>query len=233
MSNHKTILIADDELNYVSSLRAHLEKEGYQVIWAQNAAEAMAKISAKPHAVVVDLMRGQSSGLDLCRKLRMQPEWRYLPIIIFTNKEGESNEVVCLEVGADDFIHKSASLRVFSARLRNILRRYGRNVEPPTTDEVSYIKINQLEINKAFYSVRLNHKDIFLPRKEFEILWILASNKGKVFSREMLLRRVWGENVYVTDRTVDVHICKIRQRLGAFGHEHLETIKGIGYRIKA
>ncbi|MFN3394234.1 MAG: winged helix-turn-helix domain-containing protein, partial [Candidatus Thermochlorobacter sp.] len=166
----------------------------------------------------------------LCRKLRMQPEWRYLPIIIFTNKEGESDEVVCLEVGADDFIHKSASLRVFSARLRNILRRY---VAAPAADEVSYIKINQLEINKAFYLVRLNQKDIFLPRKEFELLWILASNKGKVFSREMLLRRVWGENVYVTDRTVDVHICKIRQRLGAFGHEHLETIKGIGYRIKA
>lgn len=230
MPNNKTILIADDELNYVSSLRAHLEKEGYSVIWAQNAAEAMTKIAAKPNAVVVDLMRGQSSGIDLCRKLRTQPEWRYLPIIIFTNKNGESDEVVCLEVGADDFIHKSASLRVFSARLRNILRR---SAQQSGDEDASHIKVGPLEIDKTSYSVRLHNKEVFLPRKEFELLWILVSNKGKVFSREMLLRRVWGENVFVTDRTVDVHICKIRQRLGGFGSENLETIKGIGYRIKA
>jgi two-component system alkaline phosphatase synthesis response regulator PhoP len=188
----------------------------------------MAKIATKPAAMIIDLMRGQAAGLELCRKLRTLPEWRYLPIIVFTNKGEESDEVVCLEVGADDFIHKSASFRVLSARLHSILRRY----MPQTMEEVSSIKVGPLEIDKLTYTVRLNNKEIFLPRKEFELLWILVSNKGKVFSREMLLRRVWGENVYVTDRTVDVHICKIRQRLGSFGKENLETIKGIGYRIK-
>jgi two-component system alkaline phosphatase synthesis response regulator PhoP len=228
MPSKKTILIADDELNYVSSLRAYLEKEGYSVVWAQNATEAIAKIATKPAAMIIDLMRGQAAGLELCRKLRTLPEWRYLPIIVFTNKGEESDEVVCLEVGADDFIHKSASFRVLSARLHSILRRY----MPQTMEEVSSIKAGPLEIDKLTYTVRLNNKEIFLPRKEFELLWILVSNKGKVFSREMLLRRVWGENIYVTDRTVDVHICKIRQRLGSFGKENLETIKGIGYRIK-
>ncbi len=228
MPNKNTILIADDELNYVSSLRNYLEKEGFSVVWAQNASEAMAKIAVRPVAVIVDLMRGQAAGLELCRKLRTLPEWRYLPIIIFTNKGEESDEVVCLEVGADDFIHKSASFRVLSARLHNVLRRY----TSQTVEEVSSLKVGPLEIDKPTYSVRLNNKEVFLPRKEFELLWILASNRGKVFSREMLLRRVWGENVYVTERTVDVHICKVRRRLGTFGKENLETIKGVGYRIK-
>ncbi|MCS7210401.1 MAG: response regulator transcription factor, partial [Chloroherpetonaceae bacterium] len=120
--------------------------------------------------------------------------------------------------------------RVLLARLRNILKRC---TAPAPTTEVSYIKVGALEIDRATYTVRLSGKEVFLPRKEFELLWVLASNKGKVFSREMLLRSVWGENVYVTERTVDVHICKIRQRLGAFGAENLETIKGVGYRIKA
>lgn len=228
--NNKTILIADDEVSYVSLLRTQFEKEGYSVIWAQSAAEAMAKVAMRPIAVIVDLMRSQGAGLELCRKLRAFPEWRHLPIIVFTSKQEESDEVISLEMGADDFVHKSATPRVLLARLRNILKRC---TAPASTTEVSYIKIGALEIDRATYTVRLSGKEVFLPRKEFELLWVLASNKGKVFSREMLLRSVWGENVYVTERTVDVHICKIRQRLGAFGAENLETIKGVGYRIKA
>lgn len=228
--NNKTILIADDEAYYVSLLRTQFEKEGYSVIWVQSAAEAMAKVSIRPIAVIVDLMRGQAAGLELCRKLRAFPEWRHLPIIVFTSKHEEADEVVSLEVGADDFVHKSATPRVLLARLRNVLKRCA---APPLPADLNQIKIGPLEIDRTTYTVRLNGKEVFLPRKEFELLWVLASNKGKVFSREMLLRSVWGESVYVTDRTVDVHICKIRQRLGTFGTEHLETIKGVGYRIKA
>ncbi len=228
----KTILVADDELHYVTVLRSALEKEGYNVVWAQNASETISKISVKPTALIMDLMRGQSNGLELCRQLRMLPESKHLPIIVLTSKGEESDEVVSLEMGADDFIHKSVSTRVLSARLRNILKRYAPTT-PVASDEVSAVKIGALEVDKLSHSVKLASKDVFLPRKEFELLWILASNKGKVFSREMLLRRVWGENVYVTDRTVDVHICKVRQRLGQYGSDNIETIKGIGYRIKA
>lgn len=228
----QTILIGDDDFQYVNWLRATLEKEGYNVVWAQTAAEVMAKISAKPTAVIMDFMRGQSAGIELCRELRNLPEFKHLPIIMLTRKREESDEAAGLEVGADDYIHKSVSNRVLAARLRNVLKRNATPEPEPSEEEPTEIKIGDLVINRQTHSVTLKGKDVFLPRKEFELLWLLAANKGKVFSREILLRRVWGESVYVTDRTVDVHICKIRQRLGEFGQENLETIKGVGYRIK-
>lgn len=225
----KTILIADDELHYVNPLRSALEREGYNVVWAQNATEALSQASNKPELLIMDLMRGQSAGFDVCRKLRSMPEAKHLPIIMLTNRNEEADEVIGLELGADEFLNKSVSPRVLSARIKNVLRRY--NVRP--SDEISYFRLNGFEIDKGSHSVKLGGKEIFLPRKEFELLWILSSSRGKVFSREMLLRRIWGENIYVTDRTVDVHICKVRERLGKFGLENLETIKGVGYRFKA
>ncbi len=227
----KTILIGDDDFQYVNWLRTTLEKEGYHVIWAQNVSEVMSKISSKPTAVIVDFMRGQAAGLELCRKLRSLPEFKHLPIIMLTRKREDSDEATGLEVGADDYIHKSVSNRVLSARLRNVLKRSGVDSEP-SEEEVTEVRLGDLVINRQTHTVLLKGKEIFLPRKEFELLWLLACNKGKVFSREILLRQIWGENVYVTERTVDVHICKIRQRLGTFGQESLETIKGVGYRIK-
>jgi len=229
----KTILIGDDDFQYVNWLRATLEKEGYSVVWAQNASEVMSKISTKPTAVIVDFMRGQPIGLELCRELRSLPEFKHLPLIMLTRKRADSDEAAGLEVGADDYIHKSVSNRVLSARLRNVLKRNG-NLETDSAEENAIeIKLGDLVVNRQTHTVLLKGKEIFLPRKEFELLWLLVANKGKVFSREILLRRIWGESVYVTDRTVDVHICKIRQRLGEFGQENLETIKGVGYRIKA
>ncbi len=229
----QTILIGDDDFRYVNWLRVTLEKEGYSVIWAQSASEVMSKISMKPTAVIVDFMRGQPIGLELCRELRNLPEFKHLPIILLTRKRTDSDEAASLDIGADDYIHKSVSDRVLSARLRNVLKRRTLPETELTEEHPAEIKIGDLVINRHTHTVFLKGKEIFLPRKEFELLWLLAANKGKVFSREILLRRVWGESVYVTDRTVDVHICKIRQRLGEFGQENLETIKGVGYRIKA
>lgn len=229
----KTILIGDDDFQYVNWLRSTLEKEGYNVVWAQSASEVMSKVSLRPTAIIVDFMRGQSVGLDLCRELRKLPEFKHLPIIMLTRKREDSDEATGLEVGADDYIHKSVSNRVLSARLRNVLKRSGTSEADLIEENATEIKLDDLVVNRQTHTVLLKGKDIFLPRKEFELLWLLVANKGKVFSREILLRRIWGESVYVTDRTVDVHICKIRQRLGAFGQENLETIKGIGYRIKA
>lgn len=228
----KTILIGDDDFQYVGWLRTMLEKEGYSVVWAQKASEVMSKISTKPTAVIVDFMRGQSVGLDLCRELRSLPEFKHLPIIILTRKREDSDEATGLEVGADDYIHKSVSNRVLSARLRNVLKRNSISESELIEENALEIKLGDLVVNRQMHMVLLKGREIFLPRKEFELLWLLVANKGKVFSREILLRRVWGESVYVTDRTVDVHVCKIRQRLGEFGQENLETIKGVGYRVK-
>jgi len=225
--NPRTILIADDESQYVSWLRTRLEQEGYNIVWARDAAETLAHLSQKPEVVLLDLMN-DSNGLELCRQLRALPEGKTVPIIMLASKSEESDEVLGLELGADDFLSKTTSPRVLSARIKNVLKRYHVNAR----EELTRLKIGELEIDRSSHTVRLEEKDIFLPRKEFELLWILATNKGKVFSREMLLRRVWGENIYVTDRTVDVHICKVRQRLGKFGEEAIETIKGVGYRLK-
>lgn len=225
----RTILIADKEPKFTSWLQSHLEQEGYTVLLARDASETLARLSNKPEMILMDLMKGESGGPELCRQLRAMPESKSLPIIMMSNKPEEMDEVLCLEMGADDFLAKAISPRVLSARIKNVLKRHNLDAR----QELSYIKIEGLEIDRSSHSVRLEGKEIRLPRKEFELLWLLATNRGKVFSREMLLRRIWGENIYVTDRTVDVHICKVRQRLGEFGAEYFEGIKGVGYRIKA
>jgi two-component system, OmpR family, alkaline phosphatase synthesis response regulator PhoP len=227
--NPRTILIADDEPKYAMWLRSRLEQEGYNVVLARDAAETLAGLAYKPEIILLDLMKGDSSGLELCRQLRALPESKTLPIIMMANSAEESDEVLSLELGADDFLTKTASPRVLTARIKNVLKRYNVNAR----EEITSLNLKGLEIDRNTHTVKIDGKGVFLPRKEFELLWILATNKGKVFSREMLLRRVWGENIYVTDRTVDVHVCKVRQRLGDFGSENIETIKGVGYRLKA
>lgn len=227
--NPRTILIADDEPKYATWLRSRLEQEGYNVVLARDAAETLAGLAYKPEVILLDLMKGDSSGLELCRQLRSLPESKTLPIIMMANNAEEADEVLSLELGADDFLTKAASPRVLTARIKNVLKRYNVNAR----EEITYLNLKGLEIDRNTHTVKLDGTDVFLPRKEFELLWILATNKGKVFSREMLLRRVWGENIYVTDRTVDVHVCKVRQRLGDFGSGNIETIKGVGYRLKA
>ncbi|NTV46468.1 MAG: response regulator transcription factor [Chlorobiales bacterium] len=227
--NPRTILIADEELKYATWLRSHLEQEGYNVVMARNASETLARLSYKPEMILLDLMKGDASGAELCRQIRSMPESESLSIIMMSNKPEETDELLCLELGADDFLAKAISPRVLTARIKNVLKRH--NVD--ARGELSYIKVQNLEVDRTNHTVRLDEADVFLPRKEFELLWLLATNRGKVFSREMLLSRIWGENIYVTERTVDVHICKVRQRLAKFGAEYFETIKGVGYRMKA
>ena len=227
--NPRTILIADNEPQYVSWIRKRLEQEGYSIVWAKDKAETIAQLSKKPEVILLDLKQDDSQGFDLFRQLRSIPEGKSLPIIMLSNKNDETEEVLGLELGADDFLTKSTSPQLLSARIKNVLKRYNIN----TSEEVTKLTVKDLEIDRSTHTVKIGEKEIFLPRKEFELLWILSTNVGKVFSREMLLRRVWGENIYVTDRTVDVHICKVRQRLDEFGDQNIETIKGVGYRLKA
>ena len=136
-----------------------------------------------------------------------------------------------LELGADDYIQKPVSPRILVARVKSILRRAAEKIRTETIAAPEILKIDTLEINRQNYTVRIDGTESFFPKKEFELLAFLASNRGKVFPRESLLSRIWGESVYVVDRTVDVHVSKIREKLGRYGHL-IETVKGVGYRFK-
>ena len=140
------------------------------------------------------------------------------------------DRVVGLELGADDYLQKPISPRVLLARVKTLLRRGNESVRTETIAAPELLRIGNVEINRQNYTVRVDGKEIFFPKKEFELLAFLASNRGKVFSRESILRRIWGETVYVVDRTVDVHVSKVREKLGPYGG-WIETVKGVGYRF--
>ena len=152
--------------------------------------------------------------------------------MFLTAKSGEIDQILGLELGADDYIQKPISPRVLLARVKTILRRGSEKVRTETIAAPEILRLGALEVNRQNYTVRVDGRETFFPKKEFELLAFLASNRGKVFSREALLRRIWGESVYVIDRTVDVHVSKVREKLGKYG-TWIETVKGVGYRFSA
>jgi len=225
----KKVLVVDDERDIVDLIRYNLAKEGCEVIGAYNGEEALEKSSERPDLIILDLMMPVLDGFETCKRLKAEPSTSAIPIIFLTAKSGELDEILGLELGADDYIQKPISPRKLVARVKTVLRRAGKPERPPVEGPV--IRVDRLEINRSNYTVRLGPKDIFFPKKEFELLALLASNRGKVFSREMLLNNVWGREVVVVDRTVDVHIRKIRKKLGEAA-ALIETVKGVGYRFR-
>ncbi len=225
----KRVLVVDDERDIVELIRYNLTKEGYEVNVAHNGQQAVEKAAACD-LVILDLMMPVMDGFEACRRLKSDPKTQRIPVIFLTAKVGEVDEVVGLELGADDYIQKPISPRKLVARVKAVFRRYESPREEPLTGAL--IKIDRLEINRTTYTVKIAKKEIFFPRKEFELLALLASNPGKVYSREMLLNTIWGSDVVVVDRTVDVHIRKIREKLGDDAPA-IETIKGVGYRYHA
>jgi two-component system alkaline phosphatase synthesis response regulator PhoP len=229
----KSILVVDDETDIVQLLRYNLEKEGYLVKTAFDGRQALETAGEGPlDLVVLDVMMPELDGFDVCRELRSNPLHRNTPIMFLTARVGELDEVLGLELGADDYVLKPISPRVFVARVKSILRRSAEAVRTETLVMPELLSVGDLEINRQNYTVRINGRETFFPKKEFELLAFLASNRGKVFPRETLLNRIWGENVYVVDRTVDVHISKIREKHGVHG-DLIETVKGVGYRFRS
>ena len=221
----KKILTVDDEKDIVEFLSYNIERDGFKVICAYDGVEAMSKLKKNPDLVVLDIMMPKMDGYDVLRKIRSQADG-YTPVIFLTAKSGESNEIKGLELGGDDYIEKPISPRKLVARVKTILRRsdFGTDITKP-------IKIGPLEIDKAAYTVTMDNTSLNFPKKEFQILAYLASNPGKVLSRENILSEIWGEEIYVVDRTIDVHVRKIREKLNHHS-ELIETIKGVGYRFK-
>jgi two-component system alkaline phosphatase synthesis response regulator PhoP len=202
----------------------NLRKEGYGVYTAQNGKEAL-KVAAKelPHLVILDIMMPVMDGIEACRQIRENPELKNTLIAFLTARNEDYSQIAGFDVGADDYISKPIKPRIMLSRIKALLRRV--NNEPKNENS---LKLGTIEIDRERYMVFKNSKEISMPRKEFELLSLLTSKPGKVFTRDDILNRVWGHDVVVGDRTIDVHIRKIREKLG---DETIKTIKGIGYKF--
>ncbi|MER3525237.1 MAG: DNA-binding response regulator [Ignavibacteria bacterium] len=227
----KTILVVDDEKDILDLLTYNLQKAGYAVLTARDGTEALQQAHRRlPDLILLDVMLPEMDGWEVCKELKRDPPTAGIPVVFLTAKDTEFDEVLGLELGADDYIAKPIALRSLLARVRAAIRRREALTGNVLHDEV--IRIDNVEINVPSYTVTVNNTPVVLTRREFETLLYLARNRGRVITRDVLLSTVWGDDVRVIDRTVDVHISKIREKLGAYG-EYIETVKGVGYRMRA
>lgn len=226
----KKILLVDDEQDIVEFLKYNLEKENFEVVVGLNGEEALNKLSEIPDLIILDIMMPKMDGFETCKCIRENKNFEHTPIIFLTAKAGEANEIKGLELGASDYIQKPISPKKLIARVKSNLR----NAEIISSGNTypAIVKHGPIEINKERYEVFIDGEKKIFPKKEFEVLYFLINNPGKVFGREILLKEIWGVDVYVVDRTVDVHMRKIREKLGRHS-ELIETIKGVGYRLKS
>ncbi|HOJ19382.1 MAG: response regulator transcription factor [Ignavibacteriales bacterium] len=225
------ILLVDDEKDIVEFLRYNLEREGFEVICAYNGQIALDKLVEKPDLIMLDVMMPRMDGFEVCRRIREKPEFRSTPIVFLTARSSEVDEIKALnDLGANDYIIKPVTQNRLIARVRANLRTAGVDPEGGREGPVN-IKTGPLEIDRGKYVVLIDGIEISFPKKEFELLYFLANNPNTVHKRETLLANIWGSEVYVGDRTVDVHIRKIREKLEEYA-DLIETIKGVGYRFR-
>lgn len=224
------VLLVDDEKDIVEILHYNLEQENFDVITAYDGLEALSKIKENPDIIILDVMMPKMDGYEVCSKIRSMNGYENIPIIFLTAKSSEIDEVHGLNLGADDFIQKPASTKKIIARIKSNLRKSG--LASGKDDIKSKIIIGPLEIDHDKYIVLLDGQQLVFPKKEFEILSFLASNPGKVYPREKILNDVWGNDVFVVERTIDVHVRKIREKLDEYA-DLIETVKGVGYRFKS
>ena len=223
------ILLVDDEVDILEFLKYNLELEKFEVLVSSNGKDALNKISQNPDLIVLDIMMPEMDGFELYQKIKSDKNYQDIPIIFLTAKSGETDEIKGLNLGASDYIQKPISPKKLVARIKSNLRK---SVQAENNSKINEnLKIGPLEIDVEKFIVKIDNKNKFFPRKEFQLLYFLASNPGKVMKRETLLKEIWGNDVYVIDRTIDVHIRKVREKLGKHS-EIIETIKGVGYKFK-
>lgn len=220
---HK-VLVVDDEEPILELLKYNLEKGGYEVKTASDGARAV-DIAKKfiPDLVLLDIMMPKMDGVETCRMLRDIPDLQKMFVVFLTARSEEYSEVAAFDVGADDYITKPIKPRALMSRISALFRR-----ETKKTTPSNLITIGDLTIDRTSYTIKLKDREINLPKKEFELLYFLAQNPNKVFSREDLLQNIWGTDVYVLARTVDVHIRKVREKIG---EDFIATVKGVGYKF--
>ena len=225
----KKILLVDDEVDILEFLKYNLEQDNFEVLVSSYGNDALKKISQNPDLIVLDIMMPEMDGFELYQQIKTNKEYQDIPIIFLTAKSGETDEIKGLDLGASDYIQKPISPKKLIARIKSNLRKAAQTEKK--SKEFKNLKIGVLEIDVEKFEVKVDSKKTFFPRKEFQLLYFLAQNPGKVINRETLLKEIWGNDVYVIDRTIDVHIRKIREKLGKHS-ELIETIKGVGYRFK-
>ncbi len=218
------MLVVDDEEPILELLRYNLEREGYLVETSLNGRKALEKARTfRPDLVLLDIMMPEMDGVETCRRLREIPETHETFVIFLTARAEEYSEVAAFDVGADDYITKPIKPRALLSRISAVFRRDKKLAQPS-----GRIEFDGLTIDRASYTVTVSGKEISLPKKEFELLHFLAKNPNKVLTREELLQHVWGADVYVVARTVDVHIRKVREKIG---DDYIATVKGVGYKF--
>lgn len=223
------ILIVDDEPDILEFLKYNLQKEGFQVIVASDGEEGIAVAEReRPDLIILDIMMPKLDGVEVCRQLRARPEFDKTLIAFLTAREEDYSQIAALENGGDDYITKPIRPRVLISRIRALLRRSDRQ-EIDEEEEGSKFRIGDLVVDRARVSVERNGQLIELAKKEFELLNLLISKPGKVFTREEIFNKVWGTDVIVGNRTIDVHIRKLREKIG---DDYIRTIKGIGYKFE-
>lgn len=221
--NDCKVLLVDDEQDVLEFMKYNLEREGFWVYTATNGVDGI-QLAKKmhPHLIVLDLMMPKMDGIATCRELRALDEFKNTLIAFLTARDEDYSQIAGFEVGADDYITKPIKPKVFISRIRALLRRLEDN------SIKSVIKVGDLEIDRERYIVITKGEELTLPKKEFELLTLLVSKPGRVFKREEILSRVWGNETIVGDRTIDVHIRKLREKIG---DNAFKTIKGIGYKF--
>lgn len=218
------ILLVDDEPDILEIISYNLSAEGYQIFTAENGVEAIELArKKKPHLIILDVMMPEMDGIEACEQIRKIPELDNTVITFLSARSEDYSHMAGFDAGADDYITKPIKPKVLTSKVKALLRRFK---DSDTPDNV--LEVGDLIINRDEYKVLKLEEEIFLPRKEFELLWLLASKPGKVFQREDILEKVWGNEVIVGGRTIDVHIRKLREKIG---EECFKTIKGVGYKF--
>jgi len=226
--SYKKILVVDDEEHIVELLKYNLENNSYNVIYAFDGEEAYNKaIEESPDLILLDIMLPVLDGVEVCKKLKKNKISENIPIIMLTAKSEETDKVLGLEIGADDYITKPFNIRELIARIKAVLRRTNNSTEASK----NILKIDNIIIDIESYEVKVDNEIIDLTFKEFELLKLLSENRGKVLSRNFLLDKIWGYDFYGETRTVDVHIRHLRKKL-KLKDDVIETIRGVGYKIK-
>ncbi len=221
----KKILIADDEPDILEIVSYNLSKEGYEIYTAKDGNEAIERAKQlHPDLIILDIMMPKKTGVEVCQILRSQPIFQETLIIFLTALSDESSQIKGLESGADDYVNKPISPKVLVSRVNALFRRTNNQKENGKS-----IQLGNITIDPVKFLVIIDNKDVILAKKEFELLYLLASRPGRVFLRNEILSQVWGNDVIVGDRTIDVHIRKVRQKLGI---DCITTVKGVGYKFE-
>ncbi len=219
------ILLVDDEPDILEILNYNLSSQGYQVYTAKNGMDAVAKAKKKkPHLIILDVMMPEMDGIEACEMIRNTPGLENTLITFLTARGEDYSQVAGFDAGADDYITKPIKPKVLLSKIKALLRR----IREEGAQSEDIFQIGNLVINREEYKVVNNGNELILPRKEFELLALLASKPDKVFRREVILDKVWGQEVVVGGRTIDVHIRKLREKIG---DQHFKTVKGVGYKF--